>query len=222
MGGQPFFPYTASFAVVMVVFGTCLMIFHVAFVWKWKLRRTGWKIVDYIWLTMAVLGLVAGVSEVRRMFAAAQIESQRSLMLSRYEDLRRAVQFLSGDAICRQFVKSEYSPPNLESIQQEYNQVCDYARQLYAKMTPKPPEDLESIGITDRPSVAQRLLSDILNRLDDHAAWFLSAKSAYRHTVKAAERSALERTLMAMSPLLLAVALALRITKVTGELKSGA
>jgi hypothetical protein len=222
MDYQPFFPVTASLTWVLVVFGTCLLVFHVAFVWLWRLGRTGWRVVDYVWLTIAVLGLLAGVAEVRRMFAVAQIEGQRSLMLSRYGDLRREVRFLSGDVVCRRFVRSEYSPPTFDADQQEYNAVCDFARQLYARMTAEPPENLESLGLTNRPRVTQRSLTDMLKGLDDYAAWFVKAQNAYSQTVMAAERSDLEKTLTAMSPLFLAVALALRITKVTGEFKLGA
>lgn len=219
MAHEPFFPITASASWVLGTFAVCLLLFHIIFIECLKLSAIQWKRIDYVWLGLATLGLLIGVSEVRRTFAEGQIGVERSLVQSRFDDVRREVRFLTGNAVCRQFVRSAWSPANLDASQQEYDAVCEFAKQVQKRIPLEPPANLASLGLTERPRVTDLSLLDMLKGLDERSDWYLHARKTYEDTVVASKQTELEGFLTVLAPLLLALALALRITKVTGEIR---
>lgn len=219
MAHEPFFLITASASWMLSVFVCSVLIFHVVFLKLWKLGAIGWKRVDYVWLAMATLGLLGGVSEVRRVFAVGQIATEQSLVQSTFEDLRHEIRFLNSAAVCRQFIRGEFSPPDFDAIQKEYDAVCDFAKRILGQLPEGPPADLSQLHLDDRPHVTAKSLLDTLKGLDDRAAWYRRARKTYDDTVEASGRTSFESSALIMAPLLLAVALALRITKVTGEIR---
>ena len=216
---EPFLPITASVPWVLGVFVGCLFVFHIALVQVWKLQAVSWKRVDYVWLGITALGLLGAVSEVRRMVADNQIATQRSILVSAYDDLRREIHFMTSAAVCRQFVRSEHSPQDFDAIQREYDSVCQFAKQLQSRVPSDPPADLQGLALTERPRVTDDVLRNILDGLDRESESYIRARRAFNQTLAATQRNSLDVTLVFLWPLLLAVALALRITKVTGEIR---
>ena len=55
--------------VVLLVLVAALVIFHVLFLKLFRLPEVWWKKVDYIWLSMTVLGLIGATSQARQVVA---------------------------------------------------------------------------------------------------------------------------------------------------------
>ncbi len=215
---DPPLPPTASLLWALIAFFIFLIVLHIVFLKLWKLTRTDWKYVDYVWLSFAALGLVAGTAEVRRFAAANRLPSERVFVLDTYESYRNEVRFMTGLAVCRQFVRSEYSPKNLARIQDEYNQACFFARNLYTQLPADPPPDLASTQLRDRPALNDEVLVSLFANLDRSADNYVRAKRAFESLVASTDRTPGEKQLATLFPFLLAIALALRISKVTGEI----
>ena len=50
----------------LAAFLVSVAVFHLAFVYVWPLDNRRWKQIDYIWLSAAVLSLLAGADQARR------------------------------------------------------------------------------------------------------------------------------------------------------------
>lgn len=151
--------------------------------------------------------------------SVSQIEKQQSILASAYGDFGREVRFMTGPAVCRTFARGPLSPPDFDAGQREYDKACDFARQLLNRLPSTPPANLSALRLDERPHITDDVLRDSFAGLDREAESYLRAKEALDQTVSASDRTSLDETLAVFSPLLLAVALALRITKVTGEIR---
>ena len=217
---EPRLPVTASTGWILGVFTFSLLVFHVVFLKLYPLTKVGWKRIDYVWLGIAALGLIAATAEVRRLVAGNLVAGERAYMAGAYDRLRDRIRFLTGPVVCRQFVRSEWSPPNLDEIQREYDRACALAQQLSRTLSEEGPSDMTSLKAAARSSFTDRALNDMFEDVDRSAEDYLKAKQRVDEFERASrERSAAEETLAISAPLLLAIALALRITKITGEIR---
>jgi hypothetical protein len=219
---NPFFPPTTRPVWVFVAFLLVLGISDIVLVRWLRVGRRGWKYLDYVWLGFGVLGLIGSAAEARRAVASAQIGFANDHKASSYDLLRAEAGFVSGGAVCRRFERDEWSPSNLPEIQAEYDRVCEYGKQLKARLPAEPPQQLDVTPFRNRPKVGDGMLSQIYAELDSAVLRYQGVETRVAEVLTAAERSEADVTWSILSPLLLAVALALRITKVTGELKLGA
>ncbi|MBI4317544.1 MAG: hypothetical protein HY675_03560 [Chloroflexi bacterium] len=211
-------PITADPWWMLGVFALLLLVFHVLFLKVWKLSRLGWKRVDYFWLGCAALGLLAGATEVRRLLAGNLVEGQRQYVAASYDSIRVQLRLMTGAVVCRQFQRTEFSPHDLEQVQKEYDAVCSFAKQAQQRLSPEPPESVEVLKSMTRPVVGDQLLNDILTEFDLTTREYERIRRLFDDMRVASERSTAETAFAIAAPLLLAFALALRITKVSGEI----
>lgn len=216
---------SATPAYLLVVFCLLLFVFHLVFVWIWPISDLAWKRIDYVWLGAATLGLIGASWHADRYISeelAAKLEGPRTL--STYRDMRFIIEEAAdpGGAVCTQRKRSNLSPPNYDEILREQQMQCEYFKFL-ASVTPRDVKEpfpaLHDLGFIDYSGVA------------NHEGWYIAQirKSAkeyefqrqlYIRRKKSAEVSDLEAAIIMLGPLLVATALALRITKVTGEVRN--
>src|SRR5262249_35604179 len=128
-----FIPAGAQLSLVLGVFVFLLVAFDLIFVRWLKLGKIAWKLVDYVWLGFAALGLIGSVAQVRTLAASAErglYEDRAAFAFNIAKSLADADAARPG-AICRTFVRSEYSPPpdEFERIQREYDVACQWITQ---------------------------------------------------------------------------------------------
>jgi len=221
----PFIPYiTSNFWALLGLFIFFLIALDLILVRWLKLGKIAWKRVDYIWLAVAALGLLSASSEARRLLATNLLENQKAFTATNYDFLRQQVQFGTGPAICRQFVRTQYSPDDLEEAQKEYDLACEFYKSLSASIPANVSEKFQPVEIPSnlkKPSVKDKILLEDFNRLDRLFGEYNQSRRDLEELIASQSRSNLEVAAAILGPLLLAFALALRITKVTGELKLG-
>jgi hypothetical protein len=210
------FPLAAHPGQLLSVFVALLVIFDLILVRWLKIDAIAWKRVDYIWLCAAAVGLIGTSMDARRVLAEAAIDNRRIDRELAYAEVLYNVKFMTGPAVCRTFTRREYSPSNFDQIQAEYDAVCKFARE--SALPTKPPETLTEFHMASRPSTSNEVLLDIFKDLDRALARYRTADSEYHGTVDMAKRRGADLALITISPILVTLALALRITKVTGEL----
>lgn len=213
-------PPNANLAAVAWVFIGLLVVFHMVFIFFFKIGKTGWKIVDYLWLTFATLGIVSAVSQVR-------IDSANWRIALLQERVKSSFNFAKGLAIseaqdqgiiCRIFTwNQEYSPPRekFDQLQMEYNQACMWIKGFVAFLPATSPTRRIEPNV---PAVTDVVLKDILRGLKNQFGLFNKRLEDYDSVESQAHHTNAEEQLTYLAPLLLSVALAIRITKVTGEL----
>jgi hypothetical protein len=123
-------PFTNPLYVVLT-FICALLLFHLILVVWLRLGKLSWKIIDYIWLGFAALGLIGAEGQTKRLIAGSMSTIAEERVIGNYYPFRMLVDDYSQEgAVCRTFVRSEYSPPpeEFERAQRDYDTVCRWFR----------------------------------------------------------------------------------------------
>jgi hypothetical protein len=223
---EPQFPLGANLPAVFLAFAIFLVAFDIILVRWLKLSKVTWKKVDYVWLGFASLGIFSAVSQVRVMTANAQADMFREGAVLAFSSLRYLADSNASDpgAICRTFVRSEYSPPpgEFDSTQREYNQACEWAKHVARTIPAKVPTPAKPISqglLPARPSASAGDLKEMIDGLYFQFDVYNKHSEALSDLSEETKRTGTEDILIYFGPLLLVIALALRITKVTGEIR---
>ena len=218
------FPIGASASKVFVVFVVSLALMHFVFLRLWPLGKQGWRKADYWWLAFAALGLVGGPGQVRQFIASSASTQADAMVAGRYEAaIRLATSYTSDPGpLCVTFVRGPFSPPldEFDRRQRQHDEGCAWIKQLVATLPEAPPKNVLPETLIGHP--ANLTDAAIVNMLGDVRDSFVYFNDALRQraVLSTMERpSELELAVMMVSPILLSLALALRITKVSGELK---
>lgn len=210
-------PIYLSIALIVL-----LTLFHVWLVVKKPLSKVGWKRVDYIWLAVAALGIMGQAGNVRMKLFTAVMESARASSQYALLDLKQQANFAVGPSVCRTFVRTENPPPNFDEIQREYSFAC---REL-TKMT----TDIRSAEVGRKVGflmdlhplimkTTDKVLLTTLQNLENSHTKFKESLKEEKNAENKTHMTDLEYVLLFLSPYLLVIAVALRITKVTGEIR---
>jgi hypothetical protein len=219
-------PFVASTWKVLCVFVLELIVLDLTLVRWLKLGKVAWKRVDYVWLGFAALGLIGAVAQARQFVAAALLSESDSRMAVAFNDVRSEINFYSESAaVCRTFVRSEWSPPEEEfrRVQHEYDQSCNWfkqARSRILQVQPSPPEEIRWEQLSQPPDVGDPSLKGMIKGFRQVVDTYNALVKKHDEFEENTKRTGLERTLTVITPILLSLALALRITKVTGEITS--
>ncbi|OHC63254.1 MAG: hypothetical protein A2040_07590 [Rhodocyclales bacterium GWA2_65_19] len=206
------------------LFAVFLLIFHGWLVYLRPIGDIGWKRVDYLWLGVAVIGLVGQSAQVRQHWYASSNEMSQFRVEGALMSLRREADFSIGPAICRTFVRSDFSPPTFDQMQAEYNFACDEFTRLTKEV--RSTEGSRDVGFLDlldtsktRNKLTDSILMKTLENLEMAHHRFIDALKEKADAKQKTRPTTNEFVLIVFSPFLLMFALALRITKVTGEIR---
>ncbi|PNQ63040.1 hypothetical protein [Vibrio sagamiensis] len=189
------------------------LVFHLPIWCGRNFCKRKWKYVDYLWPIIAGVGMLGAVSEIRSSVADnwAQTEQTRAVTIL------EAIQDYSV-----QQIKSEFCSGLIPATEQQtYNEACrwylsvaKYLKFLEFKQLPK---------ISHNQLFASAPNSDWAK---DDVVWvqgmvdeYQKQKTQYEQTKLAQIKHPLERIFWYVSPYLICFAVALRLTKVTGELR---
>ena len=218
------FPFLTNSWIVVIIFLITLVIFHIVLVVWLKMGETAWKVVDYIWLGFAALGLIGAASQARQIVATASAAIMEARVNVAYTPLRSLVEMYANQGVvCRIFVRSQFSPPpeEFDRTQREFDSVCQWFKKVAVTFPQRIETTTEEIRLSSfpaEPSVTQGGLKDILGGFHRQLDFYNAAAKQNMEVQLATKRSEAEEELILWSPLLLSFALALRITKVSGEL----
>lgn len=215
------FPWYSEATWALAFFLFFVTGFHVLLVWLFPLGKRGWKKVDYWVSAFALLGLVGSLGSVRQLIAQNMSTLAQSRLEAENRFLISQLDFGSSPAICRKFERTQFSPPPdvFDQRQQEFDLLCHWFESARAKLSREPLAEGSSLTIeyfgTPLPKDAD---GSTLRDFQASIVRYNDALSLNRNLSAASQRTELEQLLFAFGPLLGAVALALRITKVSGEL----
>lgn len=220
------FPLTTNLWVFLAFFSIALVLFHIVLVFAAKLGMTlgkkGWKKADYYWLGFTALGLFGASSQARHQVAKNMLPTAASHASWAQDELTHEIGFYAEDPgiLCRKFVRSEHSPPleQFDRVQRQWDDACQWIKRV-AKVIPvkKAAVPIDVASLPAAPASAET--DGFIRTVKGYVAEYNQALRDRDALRKEAEHSATEATWVVISPVLLALALALRITKVTGELR---
>ena len=209
-----FIHYGWAFLALTVV----TIILHFLLVWPRNLSKTQRKKIDYIWISLTALGLVGATNTVRVNYNKARISLYDNSIPFRYHYV---LSFLGPDGsttICGSYVKDKYSPPDFDSVVADQKRSCEWTKQVYNILSHVDTTNYHAIDTTKIPPLVTK-----------EAAWFremiFTVIREYNQQVN--EKAKLQAELddefataiQFYTPFFLILGLAIRITKVSGELR---
>jgi hypothetical protein len=210
---------------VFVIFLALLLAMHLLLIYGCKLGKIGWKRVDYIWLGFAVLGLIGAAEQSRQTSAINLLNTATQRVQSRFERAEYWVKINNGSSyLCRKFERSEFPLPleEFDRTQREFDSACEWFKHIgdqFPKAAPSPPTVINYDDLPAEPRVQDKSLNQQMRVFKNAVLEYNQGVEEYRTLLDETKRSEAEGALIIIFPPLLAFALALRITKVTGEIK---
>jgi len=143
------FPWVTNQLIVLVAFFFALASFHLIFIYVpyFRLNKQSWKKVDYIWLTVGGLAVLASVGSSRLQFAHNTLPYAESGKNFTYGIFIDSVKQGTSGVFCMKFENSEFFPSKSElfKIQKERDVACNWLRSVYKGLPATPPTDAASI-----------------------------------------------------------------------------
>lgn len=214
---------SATPAYLLLFFTIITVLFHLVFVWWGKLDDDTWKKVDYVWLGAAALGLIALSATAEQWMSRAFLDnSETARTASAYSLLRSHLEMGASPSspLCMKRIRSEFSPPDFDQIVQEQQDLCSRVREMTNSMPkslapPFPP--LEKTGFIPFAG-SIKYEAWYVSEANKEAEIYRVQQAKYAQLEESSKTSSWQTFYTVMGPLILSFALALRITKVSGEL----
>jgi hypothetical protein len=189
----------------------------------------GWKKADYFWLAITIFSLVSYAAQSRQ-FIAGLYKDGISLTLKngRYQVLKQAVTGETTEVgICGLYLSIREAKPALPEPEwsrqvEEYRSACDWIRDLDQALPPvtqMPTKELSWKRLPTPPNFTRAALIDARRSAEDNLAQFNEAFRAWKDIEDSTHKSAVEEVASVLAPIALACGLALRLAKVTGEIR---
>lgn len=215
------FPWFTSIGWIFGLFAASLVVLHVVLIRVLKFDKLNWKQVDYVWVSLAMIGIFANVEQLRSTTARNHANIATSRAEASFGLVRESVRFGTSGGVCRTFVRSEFSPPEPEmaKIQREFDAQCEWFKKLslaFDQLSPKAVEPIDISKLQSPPPPGGEPMA--YRHLNESIAEFNRQVIELNELRERTRASWLYEFLQVIGPSLLAIAVALRLTKVTGEI----
>ncbi len=198
-----------------------LVIFHYFLVYKNNLSKKAWKKVDYYWLGVASIGLISLAADVRINVAKKFISSEITYANTTLGAVKIITDNPENSHFCMTLTKMYSSPSDFDDTELQYQLGCKWLKETSEYFQKVQKNEVPDISFEDLPPVTfdnvvlNKDVASIKRWLDEYQIQL----GVLKGTKEAAEPSGFESILFYFAPFLLCIALALRITKVTGEIR---
>ena len=217
------FPFFGSPLGPIAVFVAFTALFHVFLIYVpyTALSRRIWRRIDYVWLCITFFSIVGWTSESRQNLAMdllpqarEELEWQKNFVRENFEIARRlsCTPFRAGN---------RHAQVHADMVGAQYRDYCTWMTESESTFIQASSQDREfSFAYENNfPLVANvdYEVAFLRWQIEEYHVMLGHAKELAASSVK----SITEKNFTLLSPMLLAIALALRITKVTADLRAG-
>ena len=221
MNDLPFILRLATnFWLMLASFVALLIVLHILLICIFRPSKVGWKFIDYFSLVIAAVGLINLTADARVFIASNQLPIATGQVSFSLYSLRQSLSPSAND-LCKQSIRSNVSPTNFDEIKKQYDAACEWLHGA-SKMLPSgdgPPFTKIDFSDTNFPAWIDYpvILTEVSNIRQLFANY--EAKRVFYEEVKSRlGKTEGEEFNLVLGPLLLCIAIALSITKVTGEI----
>lgn len=205
-----------GYALALLIVLTAIL--HAALVWARPQPAVFWKRSDYVWLTLASVGLLSGTGDVRRFVSSHAIDTQAARTAFDFKFLKDHVE--AAEAVyCRAVERGPKASGSVDEGERARVQLCRWygqiRRQLPDKVGPQFPQITlpeGGPGNSTESQSAQASVRKILRSYEDGRVEMVRLRDGTR-------RTELDSLLLALGPLALIAGLAVRLTKATAEVR---
>lgn len=188
-----------------------------------KFDEIDYKKLDYVWLSIAIIALIPHSGEVRKEWFSMELKDNRGYVEHWQKDLIDQINYGTSGAYCRTFIKIHPTPAHFEEIQKKYDAICHKFKLLLDATKETTPERTIDI-VRDHLQVnieSNEYTEDILWQVNlllkksDDLEGAIAERKSYTSKIKTYWY---ETLWLLLSPLFLAIAIAIRLAKVKGEI----
>ncbi len=196
--------------VYLSLFITSFVVFHVL-LFSTHIPRKYWISIDYIWVSLAMIGLISKTTEIRKKQLQADVESQAQDLTGVYMRALEQTIFLQNNFDKARSPLSNQFETLKDSIIKAHDDI------LITFDTTKSKRIFE---YNKKISLDSANIHDIKKPLDMELGILTETISRIHQDRRNAKETPFETMLFSITPYLLAVAIALRLTKVSFDLKN--
>lgn len=205
---------------MLLFFFATLIIFHYLLVWRKNLSKKLWKKIDYVWLSTALLGIISIISEQRINTAQNWFTIEQGRLEFLYNQIKYSVNPSQHSYYCMEFIKTDYSPIDFDERVRNSQLECQWTKKAYEYVSKIDIQKLPTIKYEDFPQINfTSPYFDNYTRLKQEINDYNKQLKIVLEMKELSNKSSFENILFDIAPFILILALSLRITKVTGELK---
>ena len=211
-------PFNPLF-VLLGGFVAALVIFHLLLVWPRNLSKRRWKYVDYVWLLVASLTIVSFSSDIRRQVTENKLELATQRVKSMHAIFSKLYANQPPSYVCMKFVRGEFSPDNFDDLQEEFDRFCDWFRLFGPRFSTATLPDYRSFptDLLETPNTTNEFLVEVIGELKQQLSYYNDAVDTRMRVSRETAETEFEESIRLLWPWLFFLAVALRMTKVTGE-----
>jgi hypothetical protein len=213
-------PWFTDFYLVIGVFIVALVLCHVLLIFIYPRSAIYWKRVDYVWLSMACIGLVSSVGAGKEVIMKNAIGTEIKRLNNARDHFLYVTKEEAASLVCLKLHRNEATQTELEfkKYQEEFAAQCSWFKvvesYLNALLQEQPSEEFHYSTIYpqggEQEAYKQYLVAEKIYNDEVQSVRQLNRMSAM---------TPLEERAKLFGPIVLALALALRITKVTADVE---
>ncbi len=212
---DPTLPWFTDFSLVIAVFAASLVLCHILFIRVFPLGSIAWKRVDYIWLAMAFIGLVSAVGSGKELLTKNMLNIETGRLQIARDHLEGQAQHGPSSLVCRELVHNNtyQSKADFQRLQNEFNAQCSWFRTVLAfiQATGQQEFHYEKSYPRGGEQEAYKIFAQDLKGYNDEVREVKKLR-------RMAQITDLDIFARLLGPVVLVLALALRMTKVTAEI----
>ena len=206
---------------IAAVFVVATVVFHVILIWRKPLSPRAWKTVDYLWISCTALSLILLTGESQKFLTRAAIESAEGDLNAEFRVLPKHIQSVADHVCTRTFARGQSGLSNLDTVVSQQRPACDALQATYEKVASvvrTAPFSVDESLLFDPAEITEKIwrheIEEVRADLRD-----VKARVSKLLALRAKLDTGLPESLVRVfGPILLALAMALRLTKITGEL----
>ncbi len=221
------YPLIANPLALILVFLLALVLFHALLLPLLAFNELRWHALDYLWLPMVLFGVLGAAQQNRIEISNAFRGAWEQQLRSSLAEANRLLKYHSSDQtyLCQKATRSEYSPPPhiFEQIERDGIETCNWFKGI-KQFVPQFPESVpKGFSLKEMPQPPK--LSghsgsgpeDAIENMQRSLKEVVDALAEIRSHTAEKESPLIIKLAKYYGPLFVCFALAIRITKVTGE-----
>jgi hypothetical protein len=146
--------FTSIINKPIYAFGAIILFWIVLFVvfrWVYILKPVSWKRLEFIWIIIGSMGLISIVKENNKSFNKAELTYMKVNIENSITHLEN---WLDEPSACVKYIKSPYSPVDLDQGQLDQDQICNWSKKILAILVEIREGNYERINVQSLDTIA--------------------------------------------------------------------